>query len=312
MSIGPPVPSHVLIPLRVPVPIAAVLAAATAASSAAPMNPSPVQDRPAPAAASESAAIARHRFSLCRTGDGEWALVILVEPRAGWHVYWENPGDSGDGPQVEVTLPAGWQAGPVVFPRPDVAMSNGEVFYGYGGPVEYVVPLRRVPGASPTPGAEAAAEPAPWSARCALMACKDMCVIERLSGAGKAGELDRSDLPARFAGGSVAGRSLPVAADVAGVTARLVPEGMVIEGPAQGRDRVSFIPALVPGMEVTLPKGRPEVAGTVSGGRFRIEVPMSARGADPSGAAAAGLVLLGNAPADPCVRLSLPHPAVAP
>lgn len=296
---------------RLAAAVAASWAAVAAARSVA--HEPAAQDRPAAApAASESAAIARHRFTLCRTGEGEWVLAVLVEPRPGWHVYWENPGDSGDGPQVEVTLPAGWEAGPVVFPRPDVAISNGEVFYGYGGPVEYLVPLKRASGASSEPGTEVAKEPAPWSATCALMACKDMCVIERMSCAGKTGEIDRADLPVRLAGGTVAGRSLPLAADRAGVTARLVPEGMVIEGPAQGRDRVSFIPALVPGMEVTLPKGRPEVAGTVSGDRFRIEVPMSARGASPNGAAAAGLVLLGNAPADPCVRLSLPHPTVDP
>jgi ABC-type bacteriocin/lantibiotic exporter with double-glycine peptidase domain len=72
---------------------------------------------------------------------------------------------------------------------------------------------------------------------------------------------------------------------------------------------VRFIPAAIPGLQVTLPEGTAAIEGTVASGRFRIDVPFETLGSDPAGPAFAGLVLLGNQPADPCVRLSLPHPA---
>src|SRR5579864_944263 len=43
-------------------------------------------------------------------------LHFQLEP--GWHIYWINPGDSGEPPRVKWTLPAGYQAGPIQWPVP--------------------------------------------------------------------------------------------------------------------------------------------------------------------------------------------------
>lgn len=43
-------------------------------------------------------------------------LRFKMEP--GWHVYWINPGDSGEAPRVQWELPPGLQAGAIVWPYP--------------------------------------------------------------------------------------------------------------------------------------------------------------------------------------------------
>lgn len=261
----------------------------------------------APPASSDG--IASHAFAWRKTSGGEWALALTVEPRAGWHVYWRNPGDSGSAPSIEVTLPAGWQAGEIVYPRPDVAVHDGEVLYGYESRAQYLVVVRRVPNpaaADPTAVPDAG-RPAPWTARAKVMACKERCVMAELSASGDAATAEGAELPRGLSGGVALGRSLPETAERAGVVATLAPGSLVVEGPARGRDSVRFIPADLPGLRVGLPAGQAAVAGTVSGGRFRIEVPLEALGSDRGRPAVEGLVLLGNQAGDPCVWLSVPH-----
>ncbi|MCB1790536.1 MAG: thioredoxin family protein [Gammaproteobacteria bacterium] len=48
-----------------------------------------------------------------------------------WHVYWRNPGDSGEAPRVTWTLPAGWHAGPLQWPVPQRIAVGPFVNYGY-------------------------------------------------------------------------------------------------------------------------------------------------------------------------------------
>lgn len=48
---------------------------------------------------------------------GSTAIVAVrqqIEP--GWHTYWRNPGDSGGPTTLDWTLPAGVQAGEIVWP----------------------------------------------------------------------------------------------------------------------------------------------------------------------------------------------------
>jgi len=123
---------------------------------------------------------------------------------------------------------------------------------------------------------------------------------------------DAAELPAGLAGAPLGGRALPDTPERAGVTAKLNGTRLFIEGPAHGQPSARFIPCDVPGMEIDLPLGQPAIEGTVADGRFRLEVPLGRLGADPAGPAVAGLVLLGNRPGDPCVRLAVPHAAPAP
>lgn len=257
--------------------------------------------------------IERSAFRWAQSPDGGWVLVAEVDPLPGWHVYWENPGDSGNAPRFELTLPAGWRAGRVVYPRPDALVLDGSVFYGYSRRARYLIPVARQDSLSADPwdGGQAAPDGA-WKVRATVMCCKERCVVATLSGDGTWPPQPEAGSGLRLDGGAFEGRSLPLSAAAAGCFARLEAGKVRIEGPARGADTVRFIPAAVPGMDVGLAEGRVAVEGTVSGDRFALEFALRSPGAGPGEPAVAGLVLLGNAPGDPCVRIVIPHPLAGP
>src|ERR1700757_2228491 len=43
-------------------------------------------------------------------------VALRFELEKGWHVYWVNPGDSGEPPRVTWDLPAGIKAGAIEWP----------------------------------------------------------------------------------------------------------------------------------------------------------------------------------------------------
>ena len=60
----------------------------------------------------------------------------------GWHIYWENPGQSGIPTEVSLGLPEGWEAGETLYPGPHWFMMPGDlVNYGYEGTVTLLVPV---------------------------------------------------------------------------------------------------------------------------------------------------------------------------
>ena len=70
----------------------------------------------------------------------------------GWHIYWINPGDSGEPPRVEWRLPPGLSAGLIEWPAPRrFETSSTLVDYGYLDDVLLIVPIRAEPRlANPT------------------------------------------------------------------------------------------------------------------------------------------------------------------
>ena len=57
------------------------------------------------------------------------ALSFAIAP--GWHLYWENPGDSGLPPAIRWNLPPGWTADPLRFPVPERKVDAGLVSFSY-------------------------------------------------------------------------------------------------------------------------------------------------------------------------------------
>lgn len=57
------------------------------------------------------------------------ALRFRMDP--GWHVYWQNPGESGLAPKINWHLPKGWKAGPLQWPVPERIETGGVVNYAY-------------------------------------------------------------------------------------------------------------------------------------------------------------------------------------
>lgn len=86
-----------------------------------------------------------------RTGQGPHVRVELIADRAApgpgmrlglefdldpqWHIYWQNPGDSGGPPQVQWTFPPGMMAAGIEWPAPERIDIGGLVNYGYHGTV---------------------------------------------------------------------------------------------------------------------------------------------------------------------------------
>ena len=71
-------------------------------------------------------------------------LGIRLQMQPGWHTYWINPGDSGLPTRARWTLPAGFEAGEIRWPRPTRFPAGPLVSFGYEH--EVVLPVEvRVP-----------------------------------------------------------------------------------------------------------------------------------------------------------------------
>lgn len=60
----------------------------------------------------------------------------------GWHIYWINPGDSGEPPRVTWQLPPGLTLGAMEWPAPRRLGTSTIVDFGYEDTVTLIVPLR--------------------------------------------------------------------------------------------------------------------------------------------------------------------------
>ena len=81
------------------------------------------------------------------TGKQVWVGLVFHLDR-GWHIYWYNPGDSGEPPKVRWELPPGWRAGAIRWPTPVRLGSGSVVGYGYESQVLLMVPIERATTAS--------------------------------------------------------------------------------------------------------------------------------------------------------------------
>jgi len=86
---------------------------------------------------SEEDAIVPHR---------QLRLGIRFDLEEGWHTYWINPGDSGEPPRIDWTLPAGFQATSIQWPYPTRLSTPPFVDYGYQHQVLLPVVIRTPAG----------------------------------------------------------------------------------------------------------------------------------------------------------------------
>lgn len=100
-------------------------------------------------------------------GNSQWiGLSFELEP--GWHIYWTNPGDSGEPPKVSWQLPEGIKAGDLQFPAPQRIPDHGLMDYGYQG---HVVLLSKL-----TVPAGATSKKAEIGADVRYLICREVCV----------------------------------------------------------------------------------------------------------------------------------------
>jgi DsbC/DsbD-like thiol-disulfide interchange protein len=87
----------------------------------------------------------------------------------GWHIYWVNPGDSGQPPHVEWHLPAGLSAGEIEWPAPRRLGTSTIVDFGYDNAVMLLVPVR----ASSTLPTNQAVQ---LGAELRVLVCREICI----------------------------------------------------------------------------------------------------------------------------------------
>jgi thiol:disulfide interchange protein len=95
------------------------------------------------------------------------ALEEKIAP--GWHTYWKNPGDAGAPTDIQWTLPAGWKAGVIQWPRPKRLPVGPLMDYGYEGTPWLLTTL--------TAPADAKG-PVTIDAHASWLVCQQICVPE--------------------------------------------------------------------------------------------------------------------------------------
>jgi DsbC/DsbD-like thiol-disulfide interchange protein len=69
-------------------------------------------------------------------------LGLRFQLEQGWHIYWVNPGDSGEPPRVKWQMPAGLTVGTMEWPAPHRLGSKSVTDFGYQDAVTLIVPIR--------------------------------------------------------------------------------------------------------------------------------------------------------------------------
>jgi DsbC/DsbD-like thiol-disulfide interchange protein len=109
-------------------------------------------------------------------GETMWAGVLFhLDP--GWHIYWENAGDSGTPPKINWQLPAGYHAGAIRWPTPVRLGHESIVDYGYEGEVLLMVPIERSRAQRQGTGGRNGATSI--SADVRYVVCSDICIPGR-------------------------------------------------------------------------------------------------------------------------------------
>jgi len=72
----------------------------------------------------------------------EFTVGLQFKMEHGWHIYWVNPGDSGEPPRVTWQLPKGFTAGEIMWPAPRRMGASTIVNYVYDGDVLLMAPVR--------------------------------------------------------------------------------------------------------------------------------------------------------------------------
>ena len=101
------------------------------------------------------------------TPGSHW-IGVRFQLDPGWHIYWTNPGDSGEPPKLAWQLPTGFQAGDLQFPIPHRIQDHGLTDYGYEGDVVLLSKL--------TVSAGAASNKAEIGADVRYLVCREVCL----------------------------------------------------------------------------------------------------------------------------------------
>ena len=103
-----------------------------------------------------------------RPGQDFW-VGLHFQLEKNWHIYWVNPGDSGEPPKIQWDLPAGFEAGPIQWPTPMRLENPPLTDYGYEDEVLLMVRIR--PRSKPQYG-----QAAKLGLTVKWLVCRDICI----------------------------------------------------------------------------------------------------------------------------------------
>jgi len=106
-------------------------------------------------------------------------LGVLLEIKPGWHIYWQNPGDSGTPTKIGFSAPEGYAVVPLQYPVPQrIEQPGNEVVYGYTGSVLLMAEVRPPRGGGAMAAARAVSVDAvaAFSASVSWLCCDKLCV----------------------------------------------------------------------------------------------------------------------------------------
>jgi thiol:disulfide interchange protein DsbD len=103
-------------------------------------------------------------------GASFWVVLHLRMP-AGWHTYWQNPGDAGLATAMRWLLPAGFTAGDIVWPYPQRLPVGPLMNYGYEGAVALLTQIT-------APADLPSGQQVTLRAETTWVACAQICVPE--------------------------------------------------------------------------------------------------------------------------------------
>ena len=98
----------------------------------------------------------------------EFHIIVAITADAGWHTYWENPGDSGAATEIEISAPDGFSVGKPIFPRPEIFRTMEGVTFGYTNQTAIFIPVT-----APTSTLDGRAD---FQVTTTWLACKKKCV----------------------------------------------------------------------------------------------------------------------------------------
>ena len=97
----------------------------------------------------------------------ELLLGLNFKLNPGWHTYWKNPGDAGEGASVTWQLPKGFQASEILWPGPEAIPVEPLMTFGYEDEITLLTKIKAL---------DAAVFPAIVKAKVSWYTCKDICV----------------------------------------------------------------------------------------------------------------------------------------
>jgi thiol:disulfide interchange protein DsbD len=99
-------------------------------------------------------------------------LGVYFKLEAGWHIYWQNPGDSGEPPTITWHLPPEVTASSMQFPAPKKIRIGSLMDFGYEGDVLFPIVLH-------ADGSLKAGTHETLTADIRWLACREVCIPGR-------------------------------------------------------------------------------------------------------------------------------------